>query len=142
MIKKEDIDNNYVCSTSDNPLKAFSKVNNLSINVLTDDQKDVLEMIEQLSDDKLKKKVIESFIKGETSRETSKTKHLNFQMDNKGLIEHQGYSLNEVFKRMELKDNSKSVILKDLKTKINDLKLEIKKIKKYYATQDKKIIDL
>ena len=53
-------------------------------------------MIEQFSDDKLKKKVIESFIKGETSR----CKHLIFQMDNKRLIEHQGYSLNEVFKRI------------------------------------------
>ena len=52
-------------------------------------------------------------------------------MDNKGLIEHQGYSLNEVFKRMELKDNSKPVNLKDLKMGVNDLKLEIKKIKEY-----------
>ena len=30
-------------------------------------------------------------------------------MDNEGIIEHQGYSLTEVFKRMELKDNSKPV---------------------------------
>ena len=48
-------------------------------------------MIEQLSDDKLKRKVIETFIKGETSNETSRNnrnKHLDFQMNNKCIIEH------------------------------------------------------
>ena len=82
--ENEEIYNNCVCSTFDNPLKAFSKVNNLSINILTDNQKDILNMIEQLFDEKLKKKVIEYFIKGETSNETRKSK-----LDDKGLINHQ-----------------------------------------------------
>ena len=47
--EQEEKDNNSVCSTFDNPLKAFAKVNNLSINILTDDQKEILNMIEQLS---------------------------------------------------------------------------------------------
>ena len=50
------------CSTSNNHLKAIEKVNNLSINVLSDDQKNVLEFIEQLYDNKLKKRIIESCI--------------------------------------------------------------------------------
>ena len=43
---------------------------------------------------------------------------------------------------MELKDNSKLVNVKDLKMNINDLKLEIKIIKEYCTTQDRKILDL
>ena len=44
--EQEERDNNCVCFTSDNLLKSFAKINNLSINVLTDDQKDILNMIE------------------------------------------------------------------------------------------------
>ena len=74
--------------------------------------------------------------------ETSKKKHHSFQMDDNSFISHQGYSLNEVFKRMEIRENFKPVNFKDLKMKVNDLNLEIKKIKENNALQDRKIINL
>ena len=51
-------------------------------------------------------------------------------------------SLTEVFKRMEVNESSKPINLKDLKTEVNDLKLEIKKLIKTQASQDRKMINL
>ena len=105
--------------------------------MLSDDQKNILEFIEQLYDNKLKKRIIESCIQGE-SKISSNTP----RVDTQGLIRNEGYSLCEVYKRMEVNESSKPIHINDLKREINALKTEIKHLREKDADQDRKLIEL
>lgn len=115
------------CSTSDNYWKAIVEMNGLSINVLTDQQKSLLDLIDQIQDPQLKMKIIENCLSSVKEEEEEKPS-----------IPVITYSLKEVLNRISANDNSKPVTISDLKGEINTLKSEIMLLKTFQskATQD------
>ena len=71
---------------------------------------------------KLKKRIMESYI----NLESSNFRNIENKFDNYGNIKNEGYSLTEVFKRMEINESSRPINIKDLKIKVIQLKVEVK----------------
>ena len=97
-----------------------------------------MDLIDQISNKKLKKRIIESCI----NEESSNSRSAEDKIDNYGIIKNEGYSLTKVFKRMEVKDSSRPKNLKGLKMKVNNLKLEIKQLKQKQSNTEKRILNL
>ena len=81
----------------------------MKINILANDQKTIIDLIDQISDDNLKRKIITACIEKEKE-------------DNSNIIDgipiEQGYSLQAVLKRMETTWSSRPIDIKDLKWRL------------------------
>ena len=81
-------------------------------------RKNILRLINQIFDKKLKRKIIESCI----NEESSNSSDSEIKIDDYGIIKYEGYFLTEIFKRMKINESFRPINLKKLKLKINDLK--------------------
>ncbi|KAH7849387.1 hypothetical protein Vadar_017119 [Vaccinium darrowii] len=125
--------NNLECSTSTDYWKAIVQMNGLSINVLTNEQKSLLEVIDQIPDQNLKLKVIQSCISSVKEEEIIE----------KPQIPEEIYSLKKVMDRVrDSSQNSKTITIPDLKSEVNILKTEIRNLKSQqsYTSQELVII--
>ena len=97
-----------------NPLKAIKKINNLKINVITNNQNKILNFIDQISDENMKRRVIDACIKEEYS---NSSEIIN---ENYGIPQHKVYSLKEVFRRIETIGSSRPTNIKYLRVEVNE----------------------
>ncbi|KAI8554885.1 hypothetical protein RHMOL_Rhmol05G0131500 [Rhododendron molle] len=124
--------NNLEFSTSDNYWKAIVEMNGLSINVLTDKQQGLLDIIDQIEDPQLRIKIIETCIASNTKEEE----------ETKPRILNETYSLKTVLDRLEQIGSDKPATIPDLKGEINTLKTEIKLLKSFQTRATQEIQDM
>ncbi|XP_058183933.1 uncharacterized protein LOC131301588 [Rhododendron vialii] len=106
-------------------------MNGLSVNVLTEKQQGLLEVIDQIDDPQLKMKVIETCISSMKEEEEEKPQ-----------LPNENYSLKIILDRLEQVDNLKPVTIPDLKNEINTLKAEIRSLKTFQSKAAQEFYDI
>ncbi|KAF3630296.1 hypothetical protein FXO38_27233 [Capsicum annuum] len=130
--KCNDCDND-VCNCDEMMYKLQVQFKDLDLNVQTLTTENVLELLKEVTDEKLREKIL-NFATQKTSANTSISKD-NF-FDN----HHMSYSLPEVNRRLALsKTPSRDTIFNDLKIEVEQLKREIVSLKQNQMISDHKI---
>ncbi|PIA30621.1 hypothetical protein AQUCO_05400010v1 [Aquilegia coerulea] len=104
------------CKTSQDYYKAIIDMNGLNINVLSENQTLILDIIDKISDPIEKRQAIERHL------ENSSNTNLNSSI-------LKPYSLQEVFDRIESRTIVKETTIFDLKGEMNNLKVEIENLR-------------
>ena len=103
-------------------------MNGLSINVITDTQKDLLSSIDKINDPELRGKLLNFCLEQRQSHSQPIPEIMQ--------LPSRHYNLQEVFRRIE---TEQPVTLQDLKKEINILKIEVKQLKNSVSLQNDKI---